>query len=273
MDRVRVPRENEPYLATLYGKALDARAPQPILGDRFADEAVRRIDFDFAKLKLPRNGDVSLPFRARHLDGWTRDFLAAHPDATVLHLGCGLDARVFRVGPPPSVRWFEVDLPEVLALRAQLYPSRPGTQTVATSVTDPQWLERIPADRPALVVAEGLVMYLSEAEGLALLRRITRRFSSGQIVFDAYGTWTVRVITLASRFTTGMRVHLRWGIDDPRALERQVPGLALEDAVPFLSMPGLVERLSVTRAQAAWYRLMGRSAFVRRSIAHVRYRF
>ena len=273
MDRVRVPKEDETYLATLYGKALDARSPDPILGDRFADEAVRRIDFDFRKLKLPRDGDISLPFRARHLDGWTRDFLAAHPEATVLHLGCGLDARVFRVDPPPSVRWFEVDRPEVIALRAQLYPERPGTRTIATSVTDRQWLEAIPDDQPALVVAEGLVMYLSEEEGLALLRRITQRFPSGQIAFDAYGTWTVRVITVASRFTTGMRVHLRWGIDDPRALERQVPGLVLEDAVPFLSVPGLVERLSRTRAQAAWYRLMGRSEFVRRSIAHVRYRF
>jgi hypothetical protein len=33
--------------------------------------------------------------------------LRANPVATVLHLGCGLDSRVFRIDPPPTVRWFD----------------------------------------------------------------------------------------------------------------------------------------------------------------------
>jgi len=273
-DRIHLNSEHETYLATLYGKAMDARAESPILGDTFADEAVRRIDFDFEKLKLPKGADISLPIRAKHLDGWTREFVASNPESIVLHLGCGLDSRVHRVNPPASVRWFDVDLPDVIDLRRQLrlYPERNGYEMLGTSVTDPHWLDAIPADKPVLVVAEGLVPYLSETEGLALLNRITERFCSGQIVFDAYSRLTVRLLTLAMTFAR-THVRLEWGIDDPRTLERQVSRLELVDEVPFLTMPELVSRMVRTPFQKRLYRLEIRAAFLRKSIQHVRYRF
>ncbi len=107
--KIHLDKDNETYLITLYGKALDNRTKNPILGDKFADEAVRRIDFEFENLKSPKGASVSLPVRAKHIDNWAREFLAANPDATVLHLGCGLDSRVFRIDPPATVRWYDVD--------------------------------------------------------------------------------------------------------------------------------------------------------------------
>jgi O-methyltransferase involved in polyketide biosynthesis len=77
-----------------------------------------------------------MALRAEQLDLWTADFLARHPDATVLQVGCGLDSRMLRVVPPADVRWFDVDVPE----------------------TDPGWLEEMPADRPVLMIAEGLLI-------------------------------------------------------------------------------------------------------------------
>jgi O-methyltransferase involved in polyketide biosynthesis len=124
--RIRLTREKETYLATLYGKALDAAVEDSILGDRSAADAVARIDYDFSALKLPKGGEITLPMRAWHFDQWTRAFLATNPRSTVLHLGCGLDTRVYRIDPGPHVRWFDVDRPEVIALREQLYPEREG---------------------------------------------------------------------------------------------------------------------------------------------------
>jgi len=239
---------HEPYLATLYGKALDARGPDSILGDAYADDAVQHLDFAFDRLRLPRQAAITLPMRARHLDLWTREFLAAHPVSTVLHLGCGLDTRVYRLDPPDTVRWYDVDLPEVIALRRRLYAPRRSYEMISASVTDPTLLDSVAHDRPVLVVAEGLVMYLPERAGVALFNRITDRFSHGQLVFDAYSTLAVRLITVGSRLT-GMPVTLRWGLDDPHRLEREVDRLTLVDAVPFLTMPELVARLSRTRLQ------------------------
>jgi len=280
-EKVRLPNESETYLPTLYGKALDSRAEHPILGDTFADDVVHRIDFDFEKLKFAKGGAITLPMRAKHLDSWTREFLAANPSSTVLHLGCGLDSRVFRIDPLATVRWYDVDLPDVIDLRRRLYPERHDYELIATSVTDLRWLDGIPADRPVLVVAEGLVQYLPEQDGVALFKRITQQFPSGQIIFDAYSRLTVRLISLMVRLLSGRstptaagtRVFLPWGIDDPRELEKQVPGLRLVRAVSFLTMPELVKLLLHSRAQAMLYGVLARFAWYRRSMQHLRYDF
>jgi len=273
-EKVHLTKEKETYLATLYGKALDSRSKNPILGDKFADEVVRHIDFDFEKLKVPKGAEITLPMRAKHLDQWTREFIAANPVSTVLHLGCGLDSRVFRIDPPATIRWYDVDMPDVIELRRRLYPERHDYTMIGSSVTDLYWLDRIPADRPVLVVAEGLVQYLSEKEGIALFNRITEKFPGGEFIFDAYSRLTTRLISLlpASREA---HVSLRWGISDPRKLEKQVPRLKLVTDISFLFMPELVEQLSQSqsRAQRVMYRIMGHITFLRRSIQHLRYQF
>ena len=271
-NRIRLTKEKETYLATLYGKALDAAMENPILGDRFAADAVRRIDYDFKELKLPSGGEITLPMRARHFDQWTRAFLAANPVSTVLHLGCGLDTRVYRIDPGPQVRWFDVDLPDVIALREQLYPERDGYRRISASVTDLAWLDTIPGDTPVLVVAEGLVVYLKEQDGTALFRRISEQFPSGQIVFDAYSGAMVRLV---SRLATvrGAKVKLVWGIDDPHDLEQQVPRLHLVEDVGFLTMPELVDRLSKNGFSKAMHGFLGRLPFYRNLVRHLRYAF
>jgi len=270
--KIHLTKEKETYLATLYGKALDAAVEHPILGDHFAADAVARIDYDFKKLKLPNGGEITLPIRALHFDRWTRAFLVANPESTVLHLGCGLDTRVYRIDPGPQVRWYDVDMPDVIALCEQLYPERDGYHRISSSVTDLAWLDTIPGETPVLVVAEGLVMYLHEKDGIALFRRIAEQFPSGQIAFDGYSGAMVRLV---SRLATvrGAKVDLFWGVDDPHDLEKQVPKLHLVESVEFLMMPELVSRLPTTGFRGAMYRVMGKLPFYRHLVRHVRYEF
>jgi O-methyltransferase involved in polyketide biosynthesis len=272
-EKVHVPEERKSYLSTIYGKALDARAEHPILGDTFADEAVRRIDFDFDKLAVAGDAVITLPFRAKSFDDWTREFLAAHPESIVLHLGCGLDTRVFRVDPAPTVRWYDVDLPEAIELRRQLYPERPGYEMIATSVADLRWLDAIPGDRPVLVVAEGLVQYLPESDRDALFARITEQFPSGEIVFDAYGRATLGTLNLALKLQrTGLRLY--GPLSDGHEIEEHVPALRLVAAVPFLTLPEMVPLLIHSKAQGwLYYHVLENWEWYRRSMQHFRFDF
>jgi O-methyltransferase involved in polyketide biosynthesis len=165
-------------LATFYAKALDADLPKPILGDRYAKDIVDRIDYDWKKTAITATNSAAVTTRSAHFDRWARQFLAVHPEAVVLHLGCGLDARFFRLDPGPGVEWYDVDYPDVADLRRQLYPTRDHYHVVAASVTDPVWLQDIPADRPVLAIGEGLTMYLTQADGVGLLRRIVENCNS-----------------------------------------------------------------------------------------------
>ncbi len=130
--------------------------------------------------------------RSAHFDNWARQFLAVNPEAIVLHLGCGLDSRYYRLDPGPGVEWYDVDYPDVAALRRQLFPAREHCHIVAASVTDPAWLADVPADRPTLMIGEGLTMYLTEADGVALLRRIVEHAPSGELQFDAFSRFGIK---------------------------------------------------------------------------------
>ena len=158
--KIHLDKSKETWLATLYGKALDAGAERPILGDRLAAEAVARIDADFGALALPNGGDITLPMRALHFDRWTRDFLARHPSSTVLHLGCGLDTRVFRIDPGPEVRWIDVDLPEVIELRERLLKAVAAVLVLTPLVVSPRLApledRRLAAEIERLAEREGV---------------------------------------------------------------------------------------------------------------------
>ena len=213
-------------LATFYAKALDADLEKPILGDRWARDIVDRIDYDWKKTTITARTSPAVTTRSAHFDEWARQFLAVNPEAVVLHLGCGLDSRYFRLDPGPGVEWYDVDYPDVATLRQQLYPEREHYHVVAASVTDPAWLDDIPADRPTLMIAEGLTMYLTEEAGVALLRRIVEHAPSGELQFDAFNRlgiksqWTNRVVR-----RSGATLH--WGIDRPDDIVKAVPGVRL----------------------------------------------
>jgi O-methyltransferase involved in polyketide biosynthesis len=162
----------ETMLATLHARALDADADKPVLGDTFAKDLVSRIDYDWRKTGVTARNASAGVVRSALFDNWARRFLALHDRAVVLHLGCGLDDRVFRLDPGPDVEWYDVDYPNVVALVEQLYPAREHYHPVAACVTDPAWLSAIPADRPVLLIAEGLTYYLTRDDGFALLRRL-----------------------------------------------------------------------------------------------------
>ncbi len=225
-ETVALTREKETLLITLWAKAGESLLPDSLLKDRFAAEAATRIDYDFARLKVNRDLMVGLAMRAHALDGWTRDFLGRHPEALVLHLGCGLDSRVFRIDPPACVDWYDIDYPDVIALRQKLYPARDGYHLIGSSVTEPGWIAGLPRDRPTMVVAEGLLLYLPEEEVPLLLERLVQRSPSGEIVFDAYSPFGLKLIAMQPSIkATGAALH--WSLDDPYELERQVPGLEL----------------------------------------------
>lgn len=239
VEKVTLSGAPETMLATLYGKALDSRTSDPILGDHHADRAVRRIDYDFRRTGMTPTSAAGVALRARQLDDWTGEFLAAHARATVLHLACGLDTRAQRLAPSPSVRWVDVDYPDVIELRRRLLPDPPGDyRMLGASVTDDGWLEEVPADRPTVAVFEGLTMYLRKQDGKRLIQRITTRFPSGQLLFDCYGTLGIRMQKLVPAVRrAGATLH--WGVDDPRELEAWHEGLRCLDALRSVDMPGL----------------------------------
>ena len=246
-EKVQLTKEKETMLISLYSRALHSQSEDPVLRDKWAEDAVSRIDYDFAGLKLNKIEPLSIAIRARQFDLWTAAYIAANPSATVLHLGCGMDSRVFRVDPPAGVHWFDVDFPEVIELRHRLYPDRAGYRMIGSSLADLGWLNEVPGDQPAMIVAEGVMMYLTENVVKPLLNGLTDHFTSGQMAFDALSRLGARTAK-ADRSVRSTGATFGWGLDDPRDIKRLDPKLELVTELRTTEMPGFSRLPGIMRA-------------------------
>jgi O-methyltransferase involved in polyketide biosynthesis len=229
-------------LLTQYARALDSRWARPILGDKLAEDTVAKIDYDFAGLGVPASVVCQSALRAKMLDDRVRAFVAQHPDALVVDLGAGLDTGLFRVGPPATVDWYSVDLPAVLALRDRVLPVSTQGHSIAASVGDRGWADTIPAVRPTMVIADGLLAFLSEPVIIGLFRRVTEHFGSGELAFNDYGRvgrFSRIAVKLAPQRMFSA-VGSQWGyagFKDARVPESWNPRLALVEEASLAHAP------------------------------------
>jgi O-methyltransferase involved in polyketide biosynthesis len=224
--KITLSAEEETLLITLYAKAECSRNPNPLLADPMSEEILQSIDYDFQSLHVPRKTAIMVCLRAAQFDRYAAAFMKAHPGAEIIHLGCGLDSRCLRVSPSCR-RWYDLDVPEVIALRRRFFQESERCRMIPSSVTDPAWLERLEASgAPVLILAEGLLMYLREEEVRRLILALRDRFPGAEMVFDIYSRLTAASVGRhPSIRRTGATVH--WGIDDAAAIEEWGPGIRL----------------------------------------------
>lgn len=274
-DMVHVELSGPPQtmLDMVYAKAVDANSPHPILGDEHAQRIMSQVDYDRSRspiTKQRRRQVSSIAVRGAQFDIWVRQFLSIHERAVVLHLGCGLDSRVFRIDPGPEVEWFDVDFPDVIALRERFYPERAHYRMIASSITDLSWLDQIPTDRPVLVLAEGVSMYLPEQEALALVRSVVDRFPSGELMFDFWSRFGSKAQAKNNTVVRWSGSELGWCVDDEEDVLRRVPRLRVLTAISIFDAE-TVQRLSPGLRRFS--RMASRTPVLRKIVQLHRYAF
>jgi methyltransferase (TIGR00027 family) len=226
---VQLEGVEETLLIPLWARAEETRRPDALVRDPFAVEMVGRIAYDFSKFAGDHASQTGIAIRSAVLDDAAHAFLAAHPGAVVLNLAAGLDTRFSRVGAAAG-RWYEVDLPNVMKLRRQLFEETDRHRFVAGSVLEPGWLEAVeaPAGTPVLVIVEGLLMYLSREEIAGLLASLAARFPGAEVLAELFGrlatgnTWWFRSVRRT-------RARFAGGIDDPHELEALAPAVRVRE--------------------------------------------
>jgi O-methyltransferase involved in polyketide biosynthesis len=256
--KVKLTPEQETLLITLYAKA---QTENPLFFDAKAREIVGRVDFDFARLKVPYKTVVLVCQRAKKLDAITREFLAEHAGGVVVQLGCGLDGRFWRVDDG-KVKWYDLDMPPVIELRKQFFAGDKRYQLIAASVTDMEWMDRVAAKgQPVLVVAEGLLMYLDEESVRRLVLQLRETFPGCRLAADVFSRMTARSATgHPSLKSTG--ASLGWGMDDPAEMESWAAGIRLLEEWYFSDDPD-IDKLNLGYRLA--YKLAGKLTMVRRA--------
>ncbi|MFR9774249.1 class I SAM-dependent methyltransferase [Nocardia sp. SC052] len=231
----------ETAFITLHARVLDTQTAEPILDDPYATQVAYSVDYDFHRLKSNATLDLwerlNVAIRAVQFDEWILAFIAQNPDAVVLDLGCGLDSRPYRLGPPPGVDWFDVDFPAMIALRQSVYRAVSNIHPVATALEADGWLERLPAGRPVIAVADGVHPFMTRSTFTHLLRRLTTHFQIGELLLLGFSRLSGRKMALASRVTGGLPVVINEGFDDPHEVELWNPDLRLVERRRLIDAP------------------------------------
>lgn len=242
--------EQETTLITLYAKA---QPDNPLFFDPKALEILNQTDYDFNRLRVPYKTVILVCQRAKKIDSLTRQFLGEHSSGVVLQLGCGLDSRFLRVDNG-EVIWYDLDMLPVVELRQKFFTESERYHMISSSVTESEWIESITVDeRPLLVVAEGLLMYLDEADVRRLVLRLRETFPGCRLVADVFSRLAARSATNHPALkATG--ADIGWGIDDPHEMETWATGIHLLEEWYFSDDPDLY-RLSFGYRLA--YRMSG----------------
>lgn len=245
---VRVEAVSETLFLPLYALALESQRADPILNDQGAVALTRELNRSFAEsdLRLHKKlvaGDLpatlvtTMALRIRRYDRYVADFLAREPDGVVVNLGCGLDDRRRRTDNG-RVRWFDLDLPEVISLRRAYLPESDRMRFLACSVVDLGWLDALP-DEPGnrfLFVAEGLFMYLPPEGVRAVVTALQDRFPGAELVAEVAHSRIVRIMRgrlgrgkFHRQFGISGDVVYQFGLQDSHDMEAWAPGLVLLD--------------------------------------------
>ena len=157
----------------------------------------------------------SMGIRAAVFDRWLTAQLEENPDATVLHLGCGLDSRCRRV--KTANPWFDVDFPAVIDERKRYFSEEKYYCMIGCDLRE-DFLQYIPGGGRAIVVMEGISMYLSAGELQAVLSRLAAHFSQVHLLMDTYTRFAAKATKYKNPINdVGVtQVH---GFDNPRELE------------------------------------------------------
>ena len=239
----------------LYARALENRRKRPILEDPRAVEIVDSIEWDFRRF-AQRRRVVGCSLRSAMFDVFVRDFLRGHPEGTVVEIGAGLNTRFERLDNG-RVHWYDLDLPDMVALRRQFFADSERRTTLAASVLDPGWIETVGrSPGPHFLVAETVLVYLEEAQVKAALAQIASGLPQARIALDTVGR---RAVDDGNRDFVRRRMSARfaWVCEDPVEIQDWNIGLRLVESRTVADVPdSLRPRLSPLLRTSLW--LLGR---------------
>ena len=219
--KVQVQGVPETMLQTLYARAQESKKPNHHIYDERAIEVVSRLDYDFSKAESDKAMSLGVIARTIVLDKLVGDFLSHYPHAVVMNIACGMDTRCYRMEGKYD-RWYNIDLPETMAVRSRFFEEQGPIFQIAKSAMDASYMEDIEYHgEPVLVIIEGLTMYLSEADVKQIFDILDKRSSKAVVLVETMSPFVVKHIKEKSIEKSAAKFS--WGVKNGAALEQVIP--------------------------------------------------
>ena len=208
---------NKTLYIPLYGKSYVSKKGL-FLKDKKAEQIWKAEGFELKGKSKSKWLAYYMGIRSAVFDDWVKQQMLKKKDAVVLHIGCGMDSRVLRVGTM-NHKWYDLDFAEVISERKRYYSENVDYQMLEGDARDCSWLKYIPKNKTAIVVMEGVSMYLTLKELKYLTAKLSGHFENLALLMDCY---TVKAAK-NSKYKNPINdvgVTQVYGIDNPKLLQQ-----------------------------------------------------
>ncbi|MDR0579798.1 MAG: class I SAM-dependent methyltransferase [Campylobacteraceae bacterium] len=220
----------------LWGRAVFSRLYPEILYDKEAVDIVNSLEYDFSEIKkaFGEYGGLCYVIRARKIDDTIKHFILEHPNATVVNIGAGLDTTFSRVDNG-TIRWYDIDLSDVIALRKKLIPKNDRSICIAKSVFDYTWFKDICFDAKdgILFIAGGVFFFFAEDKIKELLITLAENFPNGELYFDGQTKMALKISNKMVKKTGNKEALMYFYINNPKIFASWSPLLYLKSTEPY----------------------------------------
>ena len=186
--RIEKGSVQETLLIPLYGRKLAMDLYPDLFSDHDCQQLLGSIEFDAPSMTglKAKIGAVMAATRQYDMAEVCRRYLAEHPRACVVNLGCGLDTTFSQVDNGLA-KGYHVDFPDVIAAREQLLGTKERQYSIAGDLNDHSWFDKIDfkAEDGAVFFASGVFYYMKTEDVRRLFCAMAERFPGGKLVFDA----------------------------------------------------------------------------------------
>ena len=248
-EKIRLSGVPETMLQTVYARAKESRG-RGAIHDAKAEEIIEKLDYDFSLADKDTAMHSGVIARTIVLDRLTKAWLASHPGAVVVNIACGLDTRCYRMSG--NAHWYNLDLPETMAVREKLLPESGTISQIAMSAMEDWGSEISEQNVQVLIVIEGLTMYLNAKDVQQIFAVISSRFSQATIFVETMNPMIVK--RFKEKSIEGSHAKFTWGIKNGKALAELLPGFR------FMEEHSLTEGMAVF---APIYKLLDKLPTVR----------
>lgn len=229
MKKQNMSNVNKTLYIPLYGKSLVSKRGL-FLQDPMAQRIWESEQFALKGKSKSKYLAFYMGIRAAVFDEWVKARIREADDAVIIAVGCGMDSRAQRVDQ--NVLWYDVDFPEVIAQRRRYYKETERYCMLSGDARDPAWLLQIPQRKHAIVVLEGVSMYLTTQEKQHLFEAVGNRFERVSVLMDVYSEFAAKMSKYKNPIND-VGVTTVYGTDDPAALQtEQVRFVREHDMIP-----------------------------------------
>ena len=207
---------NKTLYIPLYGKSY-VSGKGLFISDKKAEEIWQQEGFALKGKAKSKWLAYYMGIRCAVFDEWLKQQAATNTDAVIIHLGCGMDSRALRVGTG-SNKWYDVDFADVINERKRYYTETDNYKMIAGDVRENSWLCSIDNSTSAIVVMEGISMYLTNEDLKQLTSALSNRFEKLCVLMDCYTTFAAKMSKYKNP-VNDVGVTQLYGIDNPRILE------------------------------------------------------